>query len=230
MRTSDKLVFADAATFFDVWLLVRRTNPKSLDYVGKIGYCPKRIECKAKTADLDAKGYKTAGLVVDASIHEHVFKSGKEAKAKSIWDSFARTHGLGKDDEVSGHYSVDRDPRSPHYGCVKFEGKYVHGDYDLYDIILSDQPQRNLAAVEVLNGVPHLRGPKLFEIMTFINDRIGSPMVQHGGEMQFTDHSEQSIDAFGPKGEQCTILNQFSIEAWYKNRFGGRKPITLAAR
>lgn len=47
-------------------------------------------------------------------------------------------------------------------------------------------------------------------------------MVQHGGEAQYTDHSEQAIDAFGPKGEETTILNEFSVRAWYHERFMGR--------
>lgn len=228
MRPIDKIVFSEAAHHFNVWLLVRRTNPKSLPYIGKSGYVAKRIDCKAKTADLDSDGFQTAGLVVDASIHPHAFKSGKGAKALGEWDSFARQQGISEKNE--GRYTVDRDKKSRHYGCVLFDGKYIHGDYDLYDIILAEQPRRNLAAVEVLHGVPHMRGAKLHEVMAYINERIGAEVVRHGGEMQYADHSEQSIDAFGPKGEACTILNRFSIEAWYKDRFQGRRPITMASR
>jgi hypothetical protein len=43
--------------------------------------------------------------------------------------------------------------------------------------------------------------------------------------MQYADHSDQAIDAFGPQGEECTILNQFSVRGWYQKRFAGRKPI-----
>ncbi|MEX2357941.1 MAG: hypothetical protein WEE51_06395, partial [Pirellulaceae bacterium] len=60
------------------------------------------------------------------------------------------------------------------------------------------------------------------KVQSFVNTRIGVPMIQHGGEMQYADHSEQSIDAFGPAGEDVTILNQFSVRAWYKDKFAGR--------
>jgi hypothetical protein len=65
MRTQDITIFAQAARQFKVWILVRRTNPKSLQYVALPGYTPKRIDCKAKTADKDVSSYKLAGLVVD---------------------------------------------------------------------------------------------------------------------------------------------------------------------
>jgi hypothetical protein len=50
-------------------------------------------------------------------------------------------------------------------------------------------------------------------------------MVQHGGEAQYTDHSEQAVDAFGPDHEQCTILNEFSVRGWYRTRFHGRRTL-----
>jgi hypothetical protein len=43
----------------------------------------------------------------------------------------------------------------------------------------------------------------------------------------YTDQSEQSIDAFGPNGEDVTILNEFSVRAWYGERFAGRKTVSF---
>jgi len=34
-------------------------------------------------------------------------------------------------------------------------------------------------------------------------------------EAQCADHSEQSIDAFGPNGEDITIPNEISVRYWY---------------
>ncbi len=50
-------------------------------------------------------------------------------------------------------------------------------------------------------------------------------MIQHGGETQYADHSGQAIDAFGPSGEDVTILNEFSVRSWYETKFGGRKTL-----
>ena len=217
MRPQDKTIFLEAARRFQVWILVRRTNVESLKYIGKPGYMPKRIDCKAKTADVDIAPYTLAGLVVDPTIHDKAFRPGKLHSAKDCW---AKMQPL-----TASPYTVDTDLRSPHYGCLKLQGSYIHGDYDLYDIIDITQPHRNLAAVDTLLGQPHRRGPKVLTVQEFINSRIGSPMIQHGGEAQYADHSEQSIDAFGPNGEDVTILNEFSVRGWYENKFGGRKTL-----
>jgi hypothetical protein len=85
MRSQDKAIFLEAARQFQIWILVRRTNRASLEYVGRPGYTPKRIDCKAKTADIDIAPYRLAGLVVDPGIHPKAFKPGKAAKAADCW-------------------------------------------------------------------------------------------------------------------------------------------------
>jgi hypothetical protein len=218
MRVQDKASFLEAARQFQVWILVRRTNVASLQYIGRAGYAPKRIDCKAKTADFDIAPYALAGLVVDPTIHAKAFKPGKTQTAKNSWASMQPLS--------ASMYTVDTNQKSRHYGCLQFQGRYIHGDYDLYDVIDVTQAQRNLALVDTLLGQPHRRGPKVITVQGFINSRIGSPMIQHGGEAQYKDHSEQSIDAFGPNGEDVTILNEFSVRGWYDKTFGGRKTLS----
>jgi hypothetical protein len=218
MRTHDKVVFLAAAKQFQVWILVRRTNRASLQYIGKQGFIPKRIDCKAKTADRDIPPYHLAGLVTDPTIHPTAFNAGKAQKAKDSWNAMGAL--------IGSVYTVDGNKNSERYGCLRLQGCYIHGDYDLYDIIDITQAHRNLASVETLFGQPHRRGPKVLAIQEYINSRIGSPMIQHGGEVQFADHSEQAIDAFGPEGEDVTILNEFSVRGWYEQRFSGRKTLS----
>jgi len=218
MRASDKQIFLDAARHFQMWILVRRTNRASLEYIGKPGFVPKPINCKAKTADENLGKYKLAGLVIDPTGREAAFKPERLQDAVKCWKDTKQL--LGK------VFTVDQDASSLHCGCLMLHKNYIHGDYDLYDIIDITQAHRNLAAVEVLLGQPHRRGPKVFTVQEFVNSRIGSPMLQHGGDAQFLkEHRSESIDAFGPNGEDVTILNQFSIKAWYKERFGGRHVI-----
>lgn len=224
MRPVDKPIFAAAARQFDVWILVRRTNPASLKYVGLPNFMPKRIDCKAKTADRDVGRYRLAGLVVDPTVQPQAFSAGRMVSAEHCWRQFAAEQGLAAG-PVRGSYAVDDDPQSPHCGCVTFEGRYIHGDYDLYDIVLAEHPRGNLAAVETLHGQPHRRGARVIPVMQYINNRIGVPMVQHGGEAQFKGHSEQSIDVFGPHGEECTILNEYSVRGWYETTFRGRQTL-----
>src|SRR5687767_12909862 len=128
MRPQDKRIFEQAAKDLKLWILVRRTNPESLQYIGKSGYTPKPLDCKPKTADLNPAGLSVAGLVVDPTIHKTVFKGGKGAEALKYWGDFKSKLG-------AGDYTVETDRKSKHYGVLKRKGAYVHGDYDLYDII-----------------------------------------------------------------------------------------------
>jgi hypothetical protein len=219
MRPQDKAVFAAAAASPGIksWILVRRTNPKSLKYIGLAGFTPKRIDCKAKTADQGA----LAGLVVSPEVRPDAFSDDKLEKVLGTWRDFRD----GVLDKPHSEYSVDTNGNSEYYGCVMLNYSRIHGDYDLYDVIDPLQAQRNLAAVETLLGQAHRRGPKFYAVQQFINSRIGVPMVQHGGEAQYTDHSEQAVDAFGPDHEQCTILNEFSVRGWYRTRFHGRRTL-----
>ena len=66
MRPQDKTIFLNAARQFQVWILVRRTNRASLEYVTRAGYMPKRIDCKAKTADTDIPPYKAGTKTASA--------------------------------------------------------------------------------------------------------------------------------------------------------------------
>jgi hypothetical protein len=215
MRATDKQIFLNAARHFQVWILVRRTNRASLEYIGKPGFGPTPINCKAKTADENLGRYVLAGLVIDPTGRQAAFKTERYQDALKCWKGTEQL--LGK------VFTLDEDASSLHCGCLMLQGNYIHGDYDLYDIIDITQAHRNLAAVEVLLGQPHRRGPKVLTVQEFVNSRIGSPVLQHGADAQFlSEHRSEPIDAFGPNGEDVTILNQFSIKAWYRDRFGGR--------
>jgi hypothetical protein len=93
---------------------------------------------------------------------------------------------------------VDRDPKSKHYGCVQYKGKYLHSDYDLYDIIVVGHER---AVVGERDGAADFRPARLFPIEDFVNGRIGAEMVHHGGQFQFSEHTNHLVEIFGPKGE-----------------------------
>jgi hypothetical protein len=211
------------------WILVRSTNIHSLAYIGKKAnyeYAPKRIDCKAKTAsgDVPGKPWQLKGLVVSPEIHPAAFENLVEAK--KCWSKMNISQMPGRNGGY--YYSLDKDMNSEHYGCVMFNGKYIHGDYDLYDVVDIRQPQRNLALVGKLHGTDHLAGANLRIVQQAINTRLGIDMIQHGGEAQFQLHREQKIDAFNPRGEHIQIQNLSELRELYRTTFQGR--ITLADR
>jgi hypothetical protein len=223
MRPQDERVFAEAAKKFQVWLVVRQTNPASWKYIGHTQYFPKPITCKPKTADVDAfpgpgmprPRYDTAGLVVDPTIHKNVFSGDKTIKAVALWNDFQSEYLAAQGSD----YKVDSDPKSRHYGCLQYHGKYLHGDYDLYDIIVVGHERANLAVVGTRDGAPDYRPARLFPIEDFVNGRIGAEMVHHGGQFQFSEHTNDIVEIFGPKGEREVA----PAASWYAKNFPNRR-------
>lgn len=144
MTASQSQAFQDAAKRFNVYILVRRTNLRSLDYVGDSACVPKRLDCKAKTADSNYVhklfGHKTvAGLVVDPTITgRDAFNSSKKYdSAIAEWKGDENRPGFVASMLDPGiltldgqrkltyiphgkFYFIDLDPSSSRYGCVKF--------------------------------------------------------------------------------------------------------------
>ena len=220
MRPQDATVFSQAAVNLRLWIFVRLTNKESRQYMNLSGYVPKRIDCKAKTADFDDGNKKLAGLVVDFRIHPGVFKPGKDAEKS--WKDFQIASRPGT---PGSPYQVDTNPQSKHYGCVTLNGKYIYSDYDLWDIVDPAAPRRNFGIVEELHGQIHIRSNLQRRVEDWINPRLSAPMIQHSGEMQFKMPTDQPIDAFGPNGEVVTLLNQLTWESWCRDHFQGRRSI-----
>jgi hypothetical protein len=90
--------FLSAAKLFHVYILVRRTNEASVKLMGDPMCVPKRLDCKAKTAENDYLHplfgvMNSAGLVVDPTISRaNAFKTAeKYGKAVKEWEGFAKT-------------------------------------------------------------------------------------------------------------------------------------------
>ena len=252
MKPNQAGAFQAAAKRFNVYILLRRTNVMSLRYIGDPNCVPKRLDCKAKTADADytaaAFGPKqTAGLVVDPTITGPASFNGgrKYAAALAEWSSFAArmlkpaVRTLAGQQAVTyipdgGLYFVDLDPASLRHGCVKFTasslltaGKYIHGDFDLYGIVRADDPARNVAVSETRLGQHHSRSPEFFDVQNFVNNRIGVPMVLHGAQESYgPEHSEEGIDIFHPDGTMAGAENAAEIARLYETVFKGRKLFT----
>jgi hypothetical protein len=243
IRREDAQAFAEAAVLYKVYVAVRRTNPAALPYIGKPRYIPKMLDCKAKTADRDAlvngRTCKTAGLVVDPNIvGASAYKDGKYPKAIAEWEKF-RSH-LGPDADGEGRpwylpadrsYLVQRDPASEHFGCVmlcknglRTAGHYIHGDYDLFAVVPAGDKGSNVFVEETRQGQPHARGKELLDVQTYVNGRIGAPMVRHGEQEHFSDSTDDELDVFFPDGLTVkSYIGSAAIQMLYQTEFSGRK-------
>jgi len=247
MRSRDIAACSEAAKFYEVYILVRRTNTQSIQYIGRPGYVAKRLDCKAKTADFSVRlpeGFKeVAGLVVDPTLEgfHRAFNPGKLIEAKEEWKKFKP---LVAPDMLTPHgkaaytympkgkfYAVQLDKKNKHYGCVMFSSSsllsaanYIHGDYDLYDIVPADNPKENIVYEGMRLDVPHNRGKRFFDVQHFLNRRMGAPLVLHGSQSKWKSHTDEPIDFFCPNGEVREAININQIQELYQTVFMGRQP------
>ena len=223
MRHDDKRVFALCANALNYWILVRRTNSASLNYIGQEGFTPKPIDCKAKTADAGPH----AGLVVEFDENNawQIYREDKINDARNCWEDFA----AGPLREGTRGYAVQR-ADAKFAGCVTLDGSYIYGDYDLYDVVDPEQRRRNFAVVDTMHGQPHMRSPYMYRVANFVNRHVGADVIQHSGEAQYKDHSNQVIDVFGPDFEYFPLLNEAEIRRFYDDTFEGRKALGKGVR
>jgi hypothetical protein len=131
IRHRDVEVLKNVAYEYNHYILVRATNERSIPYIGRKGYTPKQIDCKPKTADINAIQnlmlIRCAGLVVDPTLIRNTFQSTKkEGEAKTCWAKFTE-NSKAKELESRvfprcgnqrGFYAVDTYKKSPNYGCL----------------------------------------------------------------------------------------------------------------
>lgn len=254
MRPLDMKAFKEAAARFDCYILVRRSNPLSKQYIGKAGYTPKRIDAKFKTADKDflhgglQKRLRVGGLVVNPLMDAEFAKAflpKKLPKAKQIWRKYhaavvAERPSHTPDGQrnyayipAGKPYCVNSDPESEHYGCLLFAastsvsgGQFIHGDYDLYGIVPAETPASNVLVQEKLLGQNHARGRKFKDVQYYVNRVMGVPMVQHGSQEKYSEDLDDQVDVFYPNGDIKLFSGVKEIATLYQQEFGGRTMFT----
>lgn len=244
MRQQDVDAFLAAAKHYQVWILVRASKSAAKEYVGVKGYVPKRLDCKAKTADENVTlpgipgEKKTAGLVVNPNIPGMQMAFKNFGKAQKYWDLFEHLCYVPKAGAApltyfpgGKLYSVQMDTTHPHYGCVIFSswsnmanGQYIHSDYDLFGIVRKGDPTANVRVTEERLGQVHSRGQEFFDIQHYLNKRMGIAMVLHGEQEKFSDDVDDNLDVFCPDG--ATVLPAYgpdAIRRLYEETFQGRR-------
>lgn len=237
--------FQKAAGRFQVWILVRRGNCKSLRWIGQSGYIPKMLDCKAKTAESDVNGDgSTAGLVTSPILLPDAFGPAKLKKALVEWVKFEphlyvfdqKTNMA--EDKSGKHYTIQSDKKNIHYGCVMFKpvfrglGEYIHADYDLYAVVPYSDPASNVRVAEKgFGGADHSRSPKLHDVQYFLKaagvlqgQEFGSPMIRHGEQETFKTDWDDTLDVFWPDGRSITELcGPADIQQFYATTLRGRQ-------
>ena len=165
----------------------------------------------------------SAGLVANPHILEDAYDRERHEKVKKTWDEFASEY-LGAQGKEG--YEVDMNPKSNHYGCLMKNKKWVHGDLDLFDVIMVDRftgqaknghdifPEKG--SVNTYRSPTRLAGEK-------INNLLGTRMVHHGAHIIFKGFESEGLDVFAPDGRLFELPNIFSALQWFSLRWPDRK-------
>ncbi len=208
MREDHKQVLKKAARKFACEIVVRESNEHSCQYIGRNGYKPKPIWCKAKTAN--RSGHKSARLVVNPFKVREAFLRKNRWKAEVEWRKFERQvlqQRLG--------FMVCDIPDNGRYGCVLHHGNYLYSDYDLMSVtpLSGGQP--------VVKTIPPEEGKHLSnsirtmaytdhttdlerEINIFFRQRTGIAMIQHGAEQNLEDHEPTPQTCYVIRPDGCS--------------------------
>ena len=247
MLPSHEAAFTTTARKLNVVILVRRTNQQSLRHIGQGYAVPKRIDCKAKTADFGFMtpdvGYRdVAGLVVDPTVTGRgAFRPDRFQLAENEWRNFKdamipsdiyNIEALQRYTYLprGGIYFVELRPYERFFGCVKYTtglisaGRVIHADYDLYGIVPMDNPSQNIRVTENVGRYDHARDPYFRDVQMNLNRAFGVPMVLHGAQEAYAaQHTNETVDVFFPDGLTYVINSRSELERLYAGEFRGRR-------
>jgi hypothetical protein len=197
---------------------------------------------------LTLRTYDIAGLVVHPGFHPTCYSAEKLQKARKAWDetmehlaptlrnvpvdpldkaSCARwgVDRVGVGPASRWSWRIDVDPNSPRFGCIQLKNadvdwSYIHGDYDLKDVIIPGREDENLRRRGMIDGVknnlPDLHGIHFKTIQTKLNALMGADMVQHGSEAQFAWHSDEPITVAFQNWTYRILANAAAVQSYYE--------------
>lgn len=191
--------------------------------------------------------YDVAGLVVHPGFQPNCFETKKKDKALGYWNDTMKTlspsllktvvdrknpdswsaWGVERTGAFAGRWKwrVDIVPTSPHFGCLQMNNGasgwcYVHGDYDLKDVIVrgkeSDNRRFEGQIDSVKNFTPQLQNLEFEKVSTRLNSLMGVDMVQHGAEAQFAWHGDEPITVAFPDWTHLLLYDAATVQAWYQ--------------
>lgn len=191
--------------------------------------------------------HDVAGLVVHPGFQPTCYRGAKVQKAHDCWAHTMETlapalehtavdlnrpeswslWGVERRAAKAPRWSwrVDVDPMSPRFGCLQLRGAttngwaYVHGDYDLKDVIVRGREGDNRRGEGTLDGVKNFT-PVLYElqfdtIQNELNALMDAEMVQHGAEAQFAWHGDEPITVAFPDWTHLLLADAMTVQSWY---------------
>lgn len=193
--------------------------------------------------------YDVAGLVVHPGFQPNAYAGAKVKKAMDCWQqtmdvlspTLKHTTVSVQDPSTWAIWGVERtgvmapnwqwrvdiDPASPRFGALQLRRGgggwcYIHGDYDLKDVIVQGRDTDNRRNEGKIDGVKNYT-PVLYEIefervRARLNALMGVEMVQHGAEAQFAWHGDEPITVAFPDWSHLILHDAMTVQSWYEQR------------
>jgi hypothetical protein len=195
--------FWETADEKNCWIGLREPNRLAERWIGKDGYVPKSMECKATTADNPL--HRFGGLVADPFDCTDAFLDETIASARKKWMEFMIN------ERFRTIFNVVKDGSDR--GLLRSFDKCIYSDYDLMAILRATTDGRMTYTQTQIEG-PSADGSldrmmidpkeKSFadEVIRAINRRIGIDMIQHGTEFMYLGvgaKAKEEVYWYGPK-------------------------------
>ncbi|RMH57354.1 MAG: hypothetical protein D6679_06810, partial [Candidatus Hydrogenedentota bacterium] len=181
------------------YLVVRNSNARSRKFLGKEGFAPKPMTCKAKTADAG----RLAGLVVNPYTRPEAFTSKRLKKARETWDKYVG-------DMKKAGFIVDAKD-----GIVRDKyGNKIHGDYDLHGVFTADGKLLQFGTGEAKDEMKGLS----WRLRLNASVDPENPMVLHGGQDNWSKATapDPPVTVFTPEGEVIHLDTVQQMKKFYK--------------
>lgn len=170
MREAHKNVFFNAAQQFTCWIGLREPNPLADQWIGRAGYTPKAMACKAKTAD--QASHEFGGLVADPTVCPEAFRLETRRDATETWKNKFLIGG-----RVPPGFTVVESGQER--GLVKHHGAFIYADFDLMALLKSN------AQGEFLPTSQSEQQQLFGRVVLVLNGGLGARMIQHGAEFMW---------------------------------------------
>ncbi len=142
MRPADRQAFLHAAAINSCCIVVREGFSEGLAKAGQGDIKPRPQGVDLPVAESDQGKYQVAGLVVDPTAHPGVFRQRRRRAKDDALKRLIRSQGA--EDAASltklnakgrTPWAVDVNAKSPRFGAVMHDGKYLHDVHEIVTVV-----------------------------------------------------------------------------------------------
>lgn len=157
MQASDRQAFLRLAAMHNACIVVREGFPEGLAKSGSPDTKPRLAGLDLPIAQTDQGNYQVAGLAVDPSVHPGVFRQRRRRVREDALKRLIRSQGaedmasLNKlHEQGRTPWAINADAKSPRYGGVIHDGRYLHDVHEVVTAVGAGQPGHGMMLTSLI--------------------------------------------------------------------------------